>query len=186
MLKKAVAFTLILFLIILILPPPTTAQSYEGRGIRIKCRPESVSMSPGETRSIQIHISNLSNNTLYIGLDYTSIEGIGATSGRVSDDYFPLQPNTTHLAILKLTASPGWFHSEHVNDGVLEVTWGHEDQAQPINPVINFLNPRNFTTINIEVTKDMTMPTVIFGIVFSISVIFIAMAIIKHQKKKEN
>jgi hypothetical protein len=144
-----------------------------------------VKLFPGEAKSIQIHISNLSNNTLYIGLDYVGIEGFGATSGHVSHDYFPLQPNTTHIAILELTASSGWFHSESSDDGSLMVTWGHEDINVPREVVTLISNPRNFTIIDIEVTKDMTIPTVIFTITFSISIIIIGVVINKHRKKKE-
>jgi hypothetical protein len=185
MLKKAVAIILILFLFILIYPPPIAAQSYEGRGISIECKPGSVTLSPGESKAIQIHINNLSNQTLFIGLEYIATEGFGATTGFFSDEYFPLQPNTTHIAILELTASSGWFHSESSNDGSVEVSWGSEDLPYPLYLARNYISPRNFTMINIEVTRDMTIPVTIFGITFSLSVIVIAIVISKHRKTKE-
>jgi hypothetical protein len=183
--EKVIAFILFLLFILLTCSSTSTAQSYEGRGISIECKPGSVTLSPGESKSIQIHIKNLSNQTLFIGLEYITTEGFGATSGYFSDNYFPLQPNTTHIAILELTASSGWFHSESINDGLLEVSWGSEDLPYPLYLARNLLSPRNFTMINIEVTKDMTVPTIIFGITFSLSIIVIAIVINKHRKKKE-
>jgi hypothetical protein len=185
MLKKTVVIIISLLFILINCINSMSAQPYEGRGLRIECNPETVTLSPGESTTVHFRIKNLSNSTFYIELEYISTEDFGLTQGTLSDNHFPLQPNTTHIGVLELTASNGWFHSENTNDGFLEVTWGPDNIRDPREHVQGLSNIRNITAIKIEVTKNMTIPHIIFSIIFIISIIIITVTINKHRKKKE-
>jgi hypothetical protein len=171
MLRKSFALLLILGIVLL-------------NNIRIECDPESVTLSPGERTIVKIRITNLNNKTEYINLEYMSTEAIGSTRGVLSEDYFSLLPNETNEVELLLIASTGWFHSESANDGELEFIWSTGDfMNQTYRDSVSLIFARS-NTLRIDVSKDMTIPFIIFCILSIISIIFIAIIIIRIRKKK--
>lgn len=179
--KKLFAIIIILIFLVQIPNNYGSAQSYEDADIRIVCDPDSVVLAPGEGKTIEIRITNLNTEIQYIQLEYIFPETFGLTKGKLSEDYFPLLPNETHIAELHLSTSSGWFHSESDNDGLLEVTWAADDFRE--NHTQGLSNLRHFTRIKIDVTKDMAVPIIIFMIIIIIAIVIIIFVIKKHRKK---
>jgi len=183
MVKKSFILSLIIGIVIFNLHTSVSAQTFENEVLRINCNPTSVILSPGARTTVQIIITNICNQTEYVYIEYIFEETFGLTKGELSENYFQLLPNETHEVELQLIASSRWFHSENDNNGLLEVSWGTELNTTSWGSLDRETRDDS-TTIPITVTKNMTIPYIILGVVIIILIIIVIFIIRKHKKKK--
>jgi len=182
-----ISFILLLLLFFGISEKTSAAELRNEHDLMIICNRTSLEMEYGGEATIELNIRNIGNRTQYVYLEWIFPEASGLTSGKFSENYFPLEPNESKKIELYLYASKSAPQGEGAEDGHIQINWG-KNLNLTSEGSLKFGSNDYETSISINITKtgfssNMIYILIISGIIGVVSITIIIFIIFKIQKK---
>jgi len=160
-----------------------SAETVQNDYLKINVEPKRVKLDINQKGTVKITITNICNESLGIYLDWIFVECGDLTHGKFSENFFYLRPNESKEIRLDLSGSK-ISYPKGCEDGVIRIYWGTKLNTTSLGS-LDWDTVEGEVGIGIDVVRNMTIPTIIYGVIPGIIIVFIVILIlIKHKKKK--